>query len=324
MTETPLISVIMIFLDERRFIREAIDSVFAQTYPQWELLLIDDGSSDGSSEIARGVAAQHAQRVRYLEHAAHQNLGMSASRNLGIRHANGTFIAFLDADDVWEPAKLQQEIGILNSHPTAAMVFGAAQWWYSWTGRIDDQDRDFVRRVSVQPNSLIQPPELLIALLENETVTTTLALIRRDAFVRAGGFEETFRGLYEDQVFSAKICSKEPVYVADACWYKWRKHPDSSCSHAVAEGRYSLARRAYLSWLLNYLSQGSVRNRELTRTLRRQLWKSRHPFLIQIWEGVKNPRKIQSTAAGIAHDVFPAAVRHWLRARFGGSNSLLQ
>ena len=98
-----LVTVIVIFLDEARFIQEAIDSVLVQSYPHWELLLIDDGSRDQSSGIARSIADQRPGKIRYLEHAGHQNLGMSASRNLGIRHAKGKYIAFLDADDVWSP-----------------------------------------------------------------------------------------------------------------------------------------------------------------------------------------------------------------------------
>src|SRR5215213_8596780 len=98
MSQPPRVSVIMIFLNTERFIEEAIESVFAQTYDDWELVLVDDGSTDASTAIARRYAAQHPHKVRYLEHAVHQNLGMSASRNLGIREAHGEFIAFLDAD----------------------------------------------------------------------------------------------------------------------------------------------------------------------------------------------------------------------------------
>src|SRR5713226_10047705 len=94
-----LVSVIMIFLDEEKFIREAIESVFPQTYDNWELLLVDDGSTAGSTDIARRYAEQHPGKVRYLDHEGHRNRGMSASRNLGIRHARGDYIAFLDADD---------------------------------------------------------------------------------------------------------------------------------------------------------------------------------------------------------------------------------
>jgi glycosyltransferase involved in cell wall biosynthesis len=100
----PLVSVIIIFLDEERFIQEAIESVFAQTYSHWELLLVDDGSKDASTQIARRCAETNPGRVRYLEHEDHRNRGMSASRNLGLQHAKGDFIAFLDADDVWLPA----------------------------------------------------------------------------------------------------------------------------------------------------------------------------------------------------------------------------
>src|SRR5213593_4271602 len=98
-----LVSVIMIFLDEEKFILEAIESVFAQTYDNWELLLVDDGSRDASTQIAQRSAEQNPGKVRYLEHEGHQNRGMSTSRNMGIRHAKGNYIAFLDADDVWLP-----------------------------------------------------------------------------------------------------------------------------------------------------------------------------------------------------------------------------
>jgi glycosyltransferase involved in cell wall biosynthesis len=86
------VSVIMIFLNGETFIRDAIDSVFSQTYPDWELLLVDDGSSDRSTQIALEYAAKYPEKVRYLEHDKHQNRGMSASRNLGISHAEGKYI----------------------------------------------------------------------------------------------------------------------------------------------------------------------------------------------------------------------------------------
>jgi glycosyltransferase involved in cell wall biosynthesis len=86
--------------------------------------------------------------VRYLQHPGHANLGMSASRNLGIRQADGPYMAFLDADDVWLPAKLEQQVALLEAWPEAAMVYGPTLWWYSWTERLEDQGRDFIH-----PNS---------------------------------------------------------------------------------------------------------------------------------------------------------------------------
>ena len=114
MSNKPLVSAIIIFLNAEKFIEEAIESVFAQTYENWELLLVDDGSTDSSTRIALRYAEQHHDKVRYLEHSGHQNLGMSAARNLGISHAKGAYLAFLDADDVWLPRKLEQQVAIMN------------------------------------------------------------------------------------------------------------------------------------------------------------------------------------------------------------------
>src|SRR5512133_2637726 len=133
MKHEPLVSVIVIFLNEEKFIQEAIDSILAQTYKHWEMILIDDGSIDSSTSIALCCAEEDPEKVRYFEHRAHQNRGMSASRNLGISHAKGEYIAFLDADDVWLPNKLEQQVNILESNPEVGMVFAPTKWWYGWT-----------------------------------------------------------------------------------------------------------------------------------------------------------------------------------------------
>jgi len=318
-SDTDLVSVIMIFLDEMRFIQEAIESVLAQTYKNWELLLIDDGSRDGSSEIAQRIAAQHPARVHYLEHTGHQNLGMSASRNLGVRQAKGTYIAFLDADDVWVARKLEQQVSILNSHPTAEMVCGSVQYWYSWTGKADDSKRDTVVSLNIQQNLLIQPPNLLIPLIQRETVTSTISLIRRNAVIGAGGYEESFRGLYEDQVFFVKLCSKSAVYVTDACWYKWRKHSDGSSYTGMSDSKYRAARLKFLSWLEDYLSTQALLSAELSKTLRRQIWFCRHPHLNRIRNSFGNSAGIKSTAMSIARHILPSGVRRWLKAQTAGS-----
>src|SRR5215207_7546630 len=134
MNSRPLVSSIIIFLNEERFIEEAIESVFAQTYDNWELLLVDDGSTDGSTQHALQYAERYPGKVRYLEHPGHQNRGMTVSRNLGVDHAEGEYIALLDADDVWLEHKLEQQVAIMNSHPEVGMVYGNQQYWYSWTG----------------------------------------------------------------------------------------------------------------------------------------------------------------------------------------------
>ena len=131
----PQVSVVVPFWNASTFLEEAIASVLAQTFESWELLLVDDGSSDGSTEIAKGHAERLPGRIRYLEHEGHANRGVAASRNFGVRHATGQYIAFLDADDVWFPNKLARQTVILESEPGAAMVCGPSEFWYGWTGR---------------------------------------------------------------------------------------------------------------------------------------------------------------------------------------------
>src|SRR6478672_466011 len=115
MNISPLVSSIIIFFNAEKFFEEAIESVLAQTYGNWELILADDGSTDGSTAIALRYAQQYPEKIRYVEHEGHQNCGMSATRNLGICHAKGEYIAFLDADDVWFPYKLEQQVEIMKS-----------------------------------------------------------------------------------------------------------------------------------------------------------------------------------------------------------------
>src|SRR5262245_33392805 len=107
-----LVSVVTNFLNAAPYLRESIDSVIAQSHAGWELLLVDDGSDDGSTGIARRAAGRDPARCRFLEHPGHQNRGASAARNLGIAHARGEFVAFLDADDVWLPDRLARSVAL--------------------------------------------------------------------------------------------------------------------------------------------------------------------------------------------------------------------
>jgi glycosyltransferase involved in cell wall biosynthesis len=261
MSKKPRVSVITIFLNEEKFIREAIESVFAQTYDDWELLLVDDGSTDASTEIAKQHAAQHGARVRYLDHDRHANKGMSATRNLGVRHSRGEFIALLDADDVWLPRKLERQVAILESQPRAAMVYGAPQYWYGWTGKPEDLKLDCVAELGIRPDTLFDPPTLLTLLYPLGPATAPCPsdlLLRRELIERVGGFEESFTGkyqLYEDQAFLAKVYLNEGVFVSSECWDRYRIHPDSCVSVVTQAGEYHSVRAFFLRWLDAYLSQ---------------------------------------------------------------------
>ena len=277
----PLVSVVVIFLDEEAFLEDAIQSVLDQTYGDWELLLVDDGSTDRSREMARGYEARIPEKVRYLRHPDGRNLGMSASRNLGIRNARGAYVAFLDGDDVWLHEKLEVQVALLDSQPEAAMVYGPAQWWYSWSGNNRDGGRDFIHELGVPGDSLVMPPSLLAAFLTDEGISpcTCSVLVRRDALDRVGGFENAFRGLYEDQVLFAKICLEFPVFASSACQYRYRQHDRSALAAAERTGTRGQARRVFLEWLTAYVDNHGVTDQEVLRALRHERERQRPPIL---------------------------------------------
>ncbi len=284
MNHHSLVSCIIIFYNAEQFIDEAVASVLAQTYRDWELLLVDDGSTDSSTEIARRHALENPTSIRYLEHEGHQNRGMSATRNLGISQARGEYIGFLDADDVWLPHKLEQQVAIFQSYPEAAMVYGRTLIWHGWTGRDDDIKRDSFVDLGVPPDTLYSPPALFYLLLANQaqTPTTCNALMRRQFIVDHGGFEDEFRGMYEDQVFFAKINLNAPVYVASQCWARYRQHPDNA-NATVPLTTYYKIRYPFMLWLERYLIRHGFNNHpHIWRSVQQELWSCRHPYLTQM------------------------------------------
>jgi len=113
----PLVSVIMNCLNGARYLREAIDSVFSQTYPNWEIVFWDNASSDESGSIARS----YGEKVRYFKSDTTTSLG--TARNKAFAQCKGEYIAILDADDIWLPEKLESQLALFETKPELGMVF---------------------------------------------------------------------------------------------------------------------------------------------------------------------------------------------------------
>lgn len=290
MTGRDRVSVVTIFFNEDRFLAQAVTSVLSQTYGDWELLLVDDGSTDGSTEVAKRYAAQYPSRVRYLEHPGHANRGMSASRNLAIRCATGRYLAFLDGDDVWLPHALERQLALLTSHGSSGMVCGATQYWFSWTGTPEDAGRDYYDFGSPDANRSVRlpPPRFLSRLLSGGPVPCMCSvLVRREVVERVGGFEDSFRGLFEDQVLLAKIALDCPIVVSHESWARYRQHAGSACAVAARAGTKRQARRVFLRWVASHLSAHHVTDPELWRAHRRSLWALEHPRLQRAADGAQ-------------------------------------
>jgi glycosyltransferase involved in cell wall biosynthesis len=281
----PAVSVVIIFLNpSAAFLEEAIASVRAQTLQDWELLLVDDGSTDDSSALARAAAAADPERIQYLEHPGHANCGMSASRNRGIAAARGRYLALLDADDVYLPERLEHHVQILERHPDVAMVYGPTLYWHSWSS--DAVQEDVVGRLGFALDVAHPPPTVLRHFMSESGIVPGVCslTIRREKVLAVNGFEEAFRGCYEDQAFLSKICAQESVMLTDRCLDYYRQHAASCCAQAQDSGEYSEhlphpARERFLRWLVGYLAEQGVHDPALERLLARDLWPYEHPRL---------------------------------------------
>jgi glycosyltransferase involved in cell wall biosynthesis len=326
MSSKPLVSVIIIFFQAEKFFEEAIESVLAQTYNNWELLLVDDGSTDSSTVIAQKYVERYPQKVRYLEHEGHQNRGMSATRNLGIRNAKGEYIAFLDADDVWLPQKLERQVAIMESQLEAGMIYGRTQYWYSWTGNPEDVERDFMPELSVHLDTLVRPPALSTLFLKGaEPPSTCSVLIRHQLIKHVGGFEESFRGMYEDQVFFYKVCLKASVFVESGCWDRYRQHQNSCCHVALNQGQFHPQKPnpvylTFLNWLEKYLSEQGVNDTEVWQALRIVQWPYRHPTLYRLSQYTQHLKGgIKGLLKFLVRQTLPVPIRRWLQTQLQGA-----
>jgi glycosyltransferase involved in cell wall biosynthesis len=266
-----LVSVVTPFFNAAAFLEEAIDSVFAQTYRHWELLLVDDGSADASSEIARRYADRFPHQVRYLAHRDFANRGEGATRNLGMQEARGEWIAFVDADDVWLPHKLQTQIALSLDHPDVGLVFGPM---LVWPPQLRTWGLETVRDLRVETDRVWEPPALAVRFIDGTANAPGVisALVRSDVVRSVGGCDELLT-IFADQMFFVRLCLSEPVFVHAEALERYRQHGDSACARAEAAGVYdpdggpSASHAQYLERLAVHLRADRVRDAEVWRAL---------------------------------------------------------
>lgn len=170
----PLISVIVPVYNGAKTIRETLESVINQTFQDFELIVINDGSKDSTLKIVAEIKDPR------LTVFSYPNAGLAVSRNRGIKHAIGEYISFIDADDLWTPDKLEAQLNALQNNPQVAVA-------YSWTDYIDESSQFLRRGGYVTANGNVLAKLLVVDFLENGSNP----LIRRQALIDVGGFDES-------------------------------------------------------------------------------------------------------------------------------------
>lgn len=204
------VSIILPTYNRAHSIRRSIESILRQTYPHWELLVIDDGSSDNTEEVVTEIAALDS-RVRYYRQP--QNRGVAAARNEGIGQVRYEYIAFQDSDDVWKEDKLEKQMRVFDEQPRVGMVYCAFE------GEKPDGTRIRIPDESMGIENL--QGNLYRLLLQRNVIGAPTTVIRRECLGRVGGFDETLTCLEDWELFlrisrEYEIgCVIEPLLIAD-------------------------------------------------------------------------------------------------------------
>ncbi|MGZ5480447.1 MAG: glycosyltransferase family 2 protein [Pyrinomonadaceae bacterium] len=178
-TEQSLVSVIMPAYNAERYIADSIKSVIDQTYENWELIVVDDGSTDKTAEIVRALAAEET-RIRYV---FQENQRLGKARNTGVTNARGPLIAFLDSDDLWMGRKLELQVQMLE-RANADIVYTDGFFF------TDSDPAAETRTLSVICGR-IEGARMLDSLLLHNSIPVLSVLMRRKTFGEAGPFEES-------------------------------------------------------------------------------------------------------------------------------------
>ncbi|MCX6043828.1 MAG: glycosyltransferase [Chloroflexi bacterium] len=194
---TPLVSIVIPNFNHARYLGAAISSVLTQSYPNIEIIVVDDGSTDES----RAVAARYGNRIRYIWQ---ENRGLSAARNTGIRAASGEYIGLLDADDLYEPHCLATMMAILQANPEADGLYCGYQFV--------DQQNQLLPQIEAR---LIPTDQLYDTLLDGNFFVPESVLVHQRCYASAGAFDETLRAC-EDWDMWLRITRQHVIIGTDA------------------------------------------------------------------------------------------------------------
>lgn len=205
MSTQPVVSIIMASYNSAQFVPEAINSVLCQTYPHWELHIVDDGSTDNSVEVIQPFLND--KRIHFY---CQENQGQAVAKNRGLRASKGDFIAFLDADDIWSLDKLEKHLPAFSARPEAGLIHTNVMLISEAGEPLGSPQRSY--------------PEGWISghLLVENCVNGMASMLRRESLEKVGLFDETLR-MGIDYDLWLRISAHYPIAFLDEITYFYRQ-----------------------------------------------------------------------------------------------------
>jgi len=227
----PRVSVVLATHNQAVWLGEAIDGVRAQTFADWELVVVDDGSTDGTADVVRRYADDS--RIRYL---AQERAERSRARNRGIAETSGELVAFLDADDRWRPGKLARQVAALDADAAAGLCYTVARF-------IGPEGEELpLRKPSGRPPS----GDVFATLMRANVVILASVVVRRAGLDAVGGFDPAaaMTGC-EDWDLWLRLAQRYPAVGIDEELTLYRRHPGNTGSERVLGAALHVVDRWY-------------------------------------------------------------------------------
>lgn len=209
-TNTPEVSVVIPAYNQAHYLADAIKSALAQSYRNIEVIVVDDGSTDYTTEVAE----QFGEAICYLWQ---ENQGLAGARNRGIREARGTYVALLDSDDEWQPDFLQKMISLANDYPEAVLYYSAAQC-------MDAHGHDLAQNLGV---GLVAPNDAHLmywTLLRANFLIPSTVMLRRSCLLEVGWFDVVFRRLQDWELWLRLLSKGHPFAGTTEPLVRYRLH----------------------------------------------------------------------------------------------------
>ena len=302
MIAPPLVSLVIPAYNAAGYIRETLDSVLAQTHRPLEIIVVDDGSVDGTREIVQS----YGERVRYFWQP--NSGGCSSPRNRGLREAAGQFVAFLDADDLILPTRIEAAVAVMRRRPDVGLTF--TNFVHFDANGVDPADhfstctllREHLdgRRTLADP--LVLPSAICTDILLVENFGSSAPMVRRDAAVAVGGFDESLPA-NEDFEFNYRVAMTAATAVIPDVLMQKRRHATNMTSYTD--------RMLHAQILVRRKMMARTNDRRVRRALRQAL-RTFHLGLAYYYTGRDNRRALGCAMSSLRFSPVPS-LRHFAR-----------
>lgn len=303
----PRVSVVIPTYNSAAMVKEAIESALAQSYSDFEIVVIDDGSTDDTE----GVVRQYGDRVRYFKQ---ENQGVSAARNAGIKHSSGEYVAFLDSDDLWLPEKLAEQIPLFDDDPKLGLVYSD---WAVVSGNAMLQT-SYLKDLPASSGYVFDE------LIQSGFILTSGVVLRRACVDDVGAFDKSL-AIAQDYDLWLRISYRWKVQLVDKCLFT-KRSCDGSLSSNLA--KTAMERIALFQKMLRDLPGMTPRSRQLVRRqLALNYWdvgydqfdglslrEARKNFILSLQCGWTNAKTLAYLAATYLPVAFVRAARATKRA----------